>query len=629
MKSILLLVLIFALSYSNHSFSAPHVAEVIKVRGDVTQLRPGSLSASRVKLGDKLIEDTSILTGKRSFIRVRFVDASVLNLGPSGKVVITQMKKKSAGIITLLKGKLRTQVVKSKKEKKNKFFIKTRTAALGVRGTEFQTIYNPDNKVTNLLTFKGKVAMVKVKKGITDLPEKVTKKTEVKEKIVERTSIDDVQVEEVAKTHTDQTQRLESLLESKEAVVVKQGQFSGVVKNLNRTTLPVQISPVQFNVLYKNKEFSEKSEKAVKKKVVKNLKTEKLALKQVKQEAPTEGVFNKKTGEFAAKSGGYIDLNTGLYVPPKKDSVFNKKLGVYEVKAVGAIDKDTGQYVAPKGLKLDAKEGFVLKDKKKATKKQKKVLLAMTTDLNKNIKKDLFVGEEEDVKEVVKLFSSREIFAKNNISLSLTSIEQKLDQDKNNYEGIRFFRDGEAKGFSLNWDHSSDGSWQPVTRIDYKRVELKQNTDFSQISESLLTMSVGFRKYLTSRWNLLTLASIDQMLFVNYVNESSTINKYLTKVALPKLSIFLEGDLIKSGSLSFDTKLGLMASLSKDAAALNVHEGFGFHIEFGAKYWATQNSWMRLSLFGDNMTHDTKSAVAEVTDTHKTSGLSATFGYLF
>ena len=72
------------------------------------------------------------------------------------------MKKNEVGIITLLKGKIRSKVKKTKAHSKNKFFVKTQNAALGVRGTDFQTIYNPENNVTNLLTFKGKVAMINV-----------------------------------------------------------------------------------------------------------------------------------------------------------------------------------------------------------------------------------------------------------------------------------------------------------------------------------------------------------------------------------------------------------------------------------------------------------------------------------
>jgi hypothetical protein len=629
MKSNISLIALLFFLFSINISAANYVAEVVKVRGKVTQLRPGALSASKVKLGDRLSEDTSIVTAKRSFIRVKFIDDSILNLGPKGKVVITQMRKKKAGIITLLKGKLRTSVKKVSKQKKNKFFIKTRTAALGVRGTEFQTIYNPDNKVTNLLTYKGKVAMVKVEKGISQTPQKVTKKKKVSKQIVERTAKNEINVEEAAKTYEGHEENLEALLESKEAVVVEQGQFSGVVKNLTRTTEPVQISPVQFNVLYANKDMVERKDSAVKKKVIKDLSDEKISLKQKKQKAPAEGFHNKKTGEFAAKSGGFIDLNTGLYVPPKKDAVFNKELGVYEVQKVGAIDKKTGQYVAPKGLKLDAKKGFVLKSKKKATKEEKQVLLAMTSDLNEVIKKDLFVGDEEEIKKKFEILSTTELFTKNTISLSLIGADYNVEQIFGSYEGSRYFYSDENTGFELNWDHSSAGSWQPVTSVYYRRVDLHNNSGFTQQSESLLSMSAGFRKAISSRWNLLTLASIDQMFFTDYSEENSVVERNLTKVALPKLSFIFEGDLIKTGRFTLDTRLGVMASLSKDAGDLTVKEGVGTHIEFGAKFWATSNLLTRLAVFNETEKHDTSTSVSSMEMEHETGGLKISVGYIF
>ena len=59
-------------------------------------------------------------------------------------MVVASFTKKKAGILNLIKGKLRSKVTKdymnmSDKEK-SKLFIVTKTAAMGVRGTEFQVI---------------------------------------------------------------------------------------------------------------------------------------------------------------------------------------------------------------------------------------------------------------------------------------------------------------------------------------------------------------------------------------------------------------------------------------------------------------------------------------------------------
>ena len=148
------------------------IAEVVKIRGDVTMLAPRARLAHKVEIGDKFLEDTSILTGSKSFIKIKFIDNTEINLGPDSKIVIAEMKKDSVGIISLLKGRLRTEVQKdTNKPEVNKFFIRTRTAALGVRGTDFQTIYNPDIKMTSLLTYRGELAMAKFDEKTNDLLE--------------------------------------------------------------------------------------------------------------------------------------------------------------------------------------------------------------------------------------------------------------------------------------------------------------------------------------------------------------------------------------------------------------------------------------------------------------------------
>ena len=75
------------------------IAEVVKIRGDVTMLAPRARLAHKVEIGDKFLEDTSILTGSKSFIKIKFIDNTEINLGPDSKIVIAEMKKDSVGII--------------------------------------------------------------------------------------------------------------------------------------------------------------------------------------------------------------------------------------------------------------------------------------------------------------------------------------------------------------------------------------------------------------------------------------------------------------------------------------------------------------------------------------------------
>ena len=171
---------------------------------------------------------------------------------------------------------------------------------------------------------------------------------------------------------------MEKALNSKESVTVPRGQFSGVTPKLKKTTLPVKISPKQFTLLYKNDELKKPEE-------LKDI-SKKDYITQADQKAPLEGVSSQKTGDFAPRSGGFLDLETGLYVAPGKKSQLNKKLGVYEDKSIGSLSSKTGKYIPPKGLKLDAEKGFVpevdLIDEKEIKKLEEKI-----KDLNEGIKK--------------------------------------------------------------------------------------------------------------------------------------------------------------------------------------------------------------------------------------------------
>ena len=196
-------------------------------------------------------------------------------------MVVNEVGKKRVSLISLIKGKLRTKVIKKaeknkKKDSSHSLYIKTVTASLGVRGTDFQVLYNKNNKVTSLLTYEGEVKISKNKirkKGFSP-------KTD--EDILE-----------------EQRKQMEKVLNSKESVTVPKGQFSGVNPKLKKTTLPVKISPKQFTLLYKNDEL----------KAAKNLKEimQKDYIEQAEQQAPLEGLKRPGSGDFAPRSGGFCN----------------------------------------------------------------------------------------------------------------------------------------------------------------------------------------------------------------------------------------------------------------------------------------------------------------------------------
>jgi hypothetical protein len=380
--------LVLALLLSTSVFAAGK-AKVLMVRGKATKLLPGAKKATPVKRGEMLPEDTSIVTKDKSIVRLKFADKSSVNIGPKSMLVVSKMPKKKANMLNLLTGAIKSEVDKrnQKTGSKNKMIIKTRSAVMGVRGTKFQTIYNPANKSTSLVTIEGKVAMVKRKQTPPKVIKKVVEKPvesaaeqgaseAVKEKVVEQVA--------VVQSPEDELAELDNVLETSEEVVeVPEGRYSGVVEKAETATEPVKIAPKQYDALAKSMNSKKKA---------------KDVMKTTKEEAAKAA---KTAGKTAPRAGGYIDFQTGIYVAPPEDAKLDKTTGTFKAKEdIGTIDAETGDYVPPKGVELDAKKGFVIKEEKgeKVAMADKKRLQRTLAKLNNEVKKQVVVNKVENKK---------------------------------------------------------------------------------------------------------------------------------------------------------------------------------------------------------------------------------------
>lgn len=529
MKKLVFPSLFFSLVIASNTQAAINeIASVVKSRGLVTKLMPGAMEASKVEAGDKLSEDTSIVTGPKSFVKIKFIDQSELNVGPESKIVISEMKSaSSAGIISLLKGRIRTQVEKNQKgeDKNNKFFIRTRTAALGVRGTDFQTIYNPDNRMTSLLTYEGSVAMAKIDKSTHKLFEEGTKE------VVRNERTNNPEVKDIQGKQIDEKTELQKVLNSSETVIVPPGQNSFASDALVKSSQPVKISPLQLNALYKNNEFDEKN--------VANLRsgltaTTKIEVTQADQVAPAEGFYDSKTGDFAPRAGGFIDENTGLYVAPDNSAVLDPKSGTYRSEKTGDIDADTGQYVAPKGLTLDAKRGFVLTENKDA----KPELLALREDLNKSIARDLVVGNLEG-ELALEQKNIRERFIRNRLVFTLAPGDETIELNKDENRPYYEFKSKDVVKLGVDWQFASTNRFTPILGIGYSSVDFDNlgNNGNTQDSGSLFNLSVGVKYALSKRFDLYTKLMVDQGHYVDQVTGPFPDTYILRRVVQTKLGV--------------------------------------------------------------------------------------------
>lgn len=543
------------------------IASVAKIRGTVTKLLPGALQATVLEAGEQLPEDTSIVTGPKSFVKIVFIDKSELNMGPESKIVISEMNPSDqVGIISLLKGRIRTEVEKSQKpnsQNQNKFYIRTRTAALGVRGTDFQTIYNPENRMTSLLTYKGAVAMAKVDENTHQRFE--TSETKVVRDDVTKAT----EIQKIPGKIIDEKTELKKVLASNDVVIVPPGQSSFSSQALKKSSLPVKISPVQLNALYKNTEFNEKN--------LVNLKPADMdkevgpLIAVAPQSAPADGLYNAKNGDFAPRAGGFIDEVTGLYVAPEAGSTFDSKNGVYVSGKSGEIDADTGQYVAPKGLILDAQKGFVVEKNAEV----KPELLALREDLNKSIARDVVVGDL-DGEVVIAAKTLREKFIRDHLSFMLAMGGEKIKVN----DGMDMDADKPYK-FNVEWQIASTNRFAPILGLSYESTEFDDlsNRGFSQDSKAQFDMTVGLKYALTNRVDLVSKLVLDQSLYAVQTSVSPDVFN-LNRIVITKINLGAMAELMRSNRFSLNAEFFANMGFRKrfNNAVVSGISGFSFKL---------------------------------------------------
>lgn len=610
-------VLGLSLLLSFSAFASPKnaIGFVEMLKGKATQLPPHSESARVLQVGDSLVEDTSILTDERSFVRIKFNDGSLMNIGASSKVVLVEMTKNEVSLISLLKGKVRTQVTKDpEKEGENKFFIKTRSAALGVRGTDFQATYNPDNKLTSLVTLEGEVAMVKIDELNRKKLDRLEKAEQ--EKIVERNeATNKVEIDILPVDSTLQLNHLDKILSSEETVLVQAGQYAGASDTLTKTTVPVKINPVQFELLLKNETLNEKKiENLTPKSIL--VASASVGKLMVDSKAPPEGYFDAKTGEYAPRAGGVVDFDSGLYVAPDKSASFDQRNKVYVSENIGAVDKETGQYVAPKGLKLDSVKGFVVTETA-----QDPALIALKEDLNKeSISKDVVIGADADGP-----YKLENKFLKDELQFGIllggmsrkTNSEtiDALEKDSESYSEFRF-----------KWAMRSSFRFRPILGLTFKKFNFTEDPRLAQGDHSAFDIFTGAQYALSRKSNLLFHFGVKQDLFTVH-NGGSPANYQMVRMGITELGV--GGDFLfdLTKRLSLYVKVLPYFAFSRDVGLIEAESSFGYQVEIAPRYYFSEAKSLTIGLSLDAGPKTTVSSSGKAESDNSNAGLLLSYQY--
>ena len=154
------------------------VGRLTQVEGRVDILKGGQLPATPVKADDGVQPGDVLRTKSLSKAQITFIDNSTMTLAPESRVAIEAYmfdaaQNKRNAVIELFKGLAYVVVSKVYQSAEPDFVVKTQTAIMGIRGTEFGIRLQPNS--SDILNFKGRLQVGNVFPEVGQLPQRAFK----------------------------------------------------------------------------------------------------------------------------------------------------------------------------------------------------------------------------------------------------------------------------------------------------------------------------------------------------------------------------------------------------------------------------------------------------------------------
>ncbi len=334
------------------------LVEVTFLKGKAIYVSPGG-KKFQLKNKVKIKKDGLVKTGKASLLRLKFNNGTLLNIGPQSSMVISHEVKDKPHLVELIRGKVRGIVDPKEKPKEgfdHKMIIKTRSASIGVRGTDFVVVHNDKNHITSNITLKGEVDLHK------------NSDEQIFESLREEL---DPSKKPITFGQEENLNAMEEDLRNYRTRRIPVGHFAGAFPSYEKAISPVRIDDNQLMALNKNRNLKinagNTSNNKPKRKVLTNNyqigridnPESSLVPQPQKSETLDQTKYNSITTEEGIRHGGIVDLNTGIYISPPEQAKRDPKTGKYIIPdELGGVDPETGEYVPPKGVKLDPIYGF-------------------------------------------------------------------------------------------------------------------------------------------------------------------------------------------------------------------------------------------------------------------------------
>jgi len=342
---ITLSLIIFLFAFAGKDGTKVAIVKLKKGNAVVIKVDGSQVEASK---GLWVEQGSVIKTESKSFVKLSFVDKSTMNVGPNSEMKIEKFSKDEPGVINVISGKIRSKVSKDylqMEKDKSKLFVKSKSAVMGIRGTDFAFTTNKKTGASTAVLFEGSVVFNRInKKNMKDGLENIV----------------------------NQGHR------------IKPGQFSVARMDLKKPTMPAKMSTKQIRALEKNETFADSSSRAEKKSNTKSVvppglsgsvvantnesletginKIVKIDIApQEKQKMPDESSKGFVKGDLVKPvDGSIVHIESGTIIPIGNDAVFDSNAGEWVSNSVGSVDS-SGSYVPPESFTI-TNEGQLLKE---------------------------------------------------------------------------------------------------------------------------------------------------------------------------------------------------------------------------------------------------------------------------
>jgi len=157
MKMSLTISLILLLSFS--LFAENSVGKIISLEGRAFIQKENS-GFKKLKINDSVENGDTLKTSNNGKIKIVFMDNSVMFVASKSQLIVekynyNKQNKERSSVLNLLSGRVKLLVAKLSSQKRD-FKIKTKTATVGVRGTEFIVSAENENE-SEVLVLSGSV----------------------------------------------------------------------------------------------------------------------------------------------------------------------------------------------------------------------------------------------------------------------------------------------------------------------------------------------------------------------------------------------------------------------------------------------------------------------------------------